>query len=137
MRAVLVSLLYDKSLKRTMSASAPDEDGQASLGKVVTLMSVDTERVRSFVSYSHDVLISMPISTVIALSSLFYVLGPSALAGIVMILALGPLGTYLGKIIGKLQEDLMASTDKRVSIMNEVLQGIRIVKVSFVRLSLA
>lgn len=127
MRAVLVALLYDKSMRRTMGTST-DEDGQASLGKVVTLMSVDTERIRSFISYSHDCLISQPISTIIALTSLFYVLGWSALAGIIMILAMGPLGTYLGKIIGRLQEQMMANTDARITIMNEVLQGIRIVK---------
>jgi ABC-type multidrug transport system fused ATPase/permease subunit len=129
MRAVLVAKLYHKSLRRTMSSNSCDEeDGQASLGKIVTLMSVDSERIRSFMSYSHDLVIQQPLGIVIALVGLFAVLGPAAITGIVMILAIGPLGTMLGNLIGRLQEQLMESTDARVNIMNEVLQGIRIVK---------
>lgn len=109
-------------------SSSDDENGHASLGKIVTLMSVDTERIRAFLSYSQDCFVSQPLSIVVALVSLFFVLGWSALAGVIMILAIGPIGSYLGNMISVVQEDMMSFTDERVSIMNEILQGIRIVK---------
>jgi ABC-type transport system involved in cytochrome bd biosynthesis fused ATPase/permease subunit len=126
-RTILVSLLYEKSLKRTLAASFED-DAQASVGKIVTLMSVDTERIRNFFAYSHDTLIGIPISIIIATSGLFFVVGYSGLVGIAMIILLGPLGAWSGSMVGKLQEKLMNTTDKRVESMNEMLQGIRIIK---------
>lgn len=127
-RAVLVSQLYEKSLRRVTSSDGVDDDGQASLGKLVTLMSVDSERIRQFVSYSHDCLVLQPTSLIVALIFLLKVMGLSGLAGVAVILALAPIGAFLGKIIGRMQEELMNSTDSRINIMNEVLQGIRIVK---------
>jgi ABC-type multidrug transport system fused ATPase/permease subunit len=128
-RAVLVSLIYEKSLRCTAGASSSaEEDGKASLGETVTLMSVDTERILTFACYSQDFLIAQPMSIIIGLVGLFFVLGWSALAGILTILLLSPLGSFLGKTIIRLQSQLMKSVDARVSLINEVLQGIRLVK---------
>ncbi|KAL2917396.1 Transporter of the ATP-binding cassette (ABC) [Polyrhizophydium stewartii] len=143
-RSILVAELYTKSLRRAQGVSTQtigsdsdsikaegdndDDDSQASLGKIVTLMSVDTERIRLFVSYSHQILIEEPLSVILALAGLFSVLGWSAAAGIAMILIISPLATRLGKAIGRLQDTMMTATDKRISIINEMLQGIRIVK---------
>ncbi|KAJ2999430.1 hypothetical protein HDV02_002915 [Globomyces sp. JEL0801] len=126
-RTILVAELYNKSLHRVQGTSSDDDEG-ASLGKIVTLMSVDSERVRTFISYAHDMFIQVPVSIVISISSLFLVLGWSAFVGIALIACLGPITTYLGKLVLAYQEELLANTDARVSIMNELLQGIRIVK---------
>ncbi|KAI8928078.1 hypothetical protein BC831DRAFT_548704 [Entophlyctis helioformis] len=96
--------LYNKSLHRAQGVSAPreggeseEDDGQASLGKIVTLMSVDTERIRNFVSYSHHIFMEDPLSVIFA-------------------------------IWCQAAGDLMSKTDKRINIINEMLQGIRIIK---------
>ena len=133
LRAILINEIYTKSLKRATGASQNTSDGgngddQASLGKIVTLMSVDTERILTFVCYAHQLLICTPLSTIIAIGSLFMVLGWSACASIAVLLLTSPLGTYIGKTISRIQEELMTNTDKRVSIMNEILQGVRIIK---------
>ena len=101
---------------------------QASLGKIVTLMSVDTERVRTWLSYCHDVTVQMPLSIIISVSSLYLVMGWPALVGVLIIGLLGPISTYLGKLVIRYQDKLLKYTDERVSVMNEMLQGIRIVK---------
>ncbi|KAH6566012.1 hypothetical protein BASA60_009663 [Batrachochytrium salamandrivorans] len=134
-RSILVAELYTKSLRRAQGASASTEDSsdsengqQASLGKIVTLMSVDTERIRMFVSYSHQMLIEEPLSALLALSGLFVVLGWSAFAGVILILLISSFAARLGKTIATIQEKLMTNTDKRINIINEMLQGIRIIK---------
>ena len=133
LRSILINEIYTKSLKRaTVTLSNADTNGgseeQASLGKIVTLMSVDAQRIQDFICYAHQLMISTPLSTLIAIGSLFTVLGWSALASIAILLITSPLGGYIGKAISRIQEELMANTDKRVSNMNEILQGIRIIK---------
>ncbi|KAJ3042391.1 hypothetical protein HDV00_007347 [Rhizophlyctis rosea] len=141
-RAVLVEEIYRKAERRsagfkppssssspnTSSSSSSPTSDSASLGKIVTLMSVDTERLQSFVSYAHRLVLELPISIVLAVGGLFYVLGWSAMVGL-GVLCLGTVGGgWVGSRIGKVQEVVMASTDSRVNIVNEVLQGIRIIK---------
>jgi ABC-type multidrug transport system fused ATPase/permease subunit len=125
-RAVLIDELYQKSLHRVQFSTADDD--QASLGKIMTLMSVDTERIRTMLSYSHNCFVQLPISIVVAIGSLYWVLGWSSFVGIGLILLLGPISTLLGKIIIRLHDECLQTTDARVTIMNELLQGIRIVK---------
>jgi ABC-type multidrug transport system fused ATPase/permease subunit len=127
-RVVLIDELYRKSLHRVQGSGNEEDGEQASLGKIVTLMSVDTERVRTWLSYCHDCTIQMPISITISIVSLYFVLGWPALVGIALICVLGPVSTWLGKIVVKYQDAALEYTDNRVSIMNELLQGIRIVK---------
>lgn len=130
LRAILINEIYAKSFRR-VNASSQGSDGkdeQASLGKIVTLMSVDTERILIFVCYAHQLMISTPFSILIAIGSLFFVLGWSAFASILILLVTSPLGGYVGKTVSRIEEELMGNTDKRVSIMNEILQGIRVIK---------
>lgn len=49
-RSILVGEIYKKSLRRVQNASSSGDDQNASIGKVVTLMSVDTERIRNVYS---------------------------------------------------------------------------------------
>lgn len=130
-RSILINEIYTKALKRaaSTSGSSGEDDGEpASLGKIVTLMSVDTNRVLEFNCYAHQLLVCTPLSTIIAIGSLFAVLGWSAVSSIILLLITSPLGGYIGKAISRIQEELMGNTDKRVSIMNEILQGVRIIK---------
>ncbi|KAJ3322266.1 hypothetical protein HDV06_003159, partial [Boothiomyces sp. JEL0866] len=126
-RIVIVEELYQKSLRRVQGVSN-NETENASLGKIVTLMSVDTNKIRNFLAYSHDCLTGMPLSVIISITSLYLVLGWSAFVGVALIIVLSPLSSYAGKAIVKYQEECLKNTDARVAIMNEVLQGIRIIK---------
>ncbi|KAJ3052959.1 hypothetical protein HK097_005357 [Rhizophlyctis rosea] len=135
-RAVLVEEIYSKAVRRAAGLKPPStsteiegaNDGAASLGKIVTLMSVDVERLQSFVSYAHRLVLELPMSIVLAVGALFYVLGWSALATMAVLVLGTIMGGLVGRQIQKVQEALMAATDKRVTVTNEVLQGIRIIK---------
>ncbi|KAJ3273228.1 hypothetical protein HDV01_004730, partial [Terramyces sp. JEL0728] len=126
-RIVIIEELYQKSLRRVQGVSTKEKEN-ASLGKIVTLMSVDTNKLRQLFAYSHDYITGMPLSAIISITSLYFVLGWSAFVGIGLIIVLSPLSTYIGKSIVKYQEQSLKNTDARVAIMNEVLQGIRIIK---------
>ena len=124
---MLIDLLYSKSLSLAERIT-PDGLKQTSVGTVVTLMSVDTERIRIFLSYSHDLSFRTPFSITIAICGLLAVLGWPAFVGIGVTIIMVAISTVLGRYILKLQEILLKRTDARVSIINEILQGVRIVK---------
>ncbi|KAI8899807.1 P-loop containing nucleoside triphosphate hydrolase protein [Globomyces pollinis-pini] len=124
-RNILVSVIYKKSLQRVQHSSDPTN---ASSGKVVNLMSVDGERIRMFLRQLPEVVAMVPISIGIAMGSLFLLLGWSAMVGIVLIIIIGPLSRYIGKYVLLYQETLLKCTDSRISIINELLQGISVVK---------
>ncbi|KAI9334017.1 hypothetical protein BDR26DRAFT_867646 [Obelidium mucronatum] len=152
MRSILISEIFGKSMRRVAGIAAPkkaaapvtpveegeestakpeenaEEDAEASLGKIATLMSVDTERFTDFICYVQDPLINFPISITLAFVGLYNVIGLSALAGLAVILLSGPISTFLGTWVNKVQEEYMKSVDKRVAITNETLSGIRIIK---------
>ncbi|KAJ3212518.1 hypothetical protein HDU82_000940 [Entophlyctis luteolus] len=135
-RAVLISQIFAKSLRRVAGVAAPSEsadkgvesDAETSLGKIATLMSVDSERFAEFMCYIQDPLINFPVSITLAFVGLYSVLGMSSLAGLGVIILTGPIATILGKWVDKIQEDYMKSVDKRVAVTNETLNGIRIIK---------
>ncbi|KAJ3301013.1 hypothetical protein HDU76_005897, partial [Blyttiomyces sp. JEL0837] len=153
---ILQSEIYNKAMRRPAGVAAPKSSGapvvdeaegdkkqdaekkeaekkdeekeDATLGKIVTLMSVDTERFLDFMCYSHELMVNLPLSFTLAFIGLFQVLGVSALAGVLSIVAIAPISTFLGSWVNKVQDQLMVSTDKRVNTTNEVLSGIRIIK---------
>ncbi|KAI8804937.1 P-loop containing nucleoside triphosphate hydrolase protein [Cladochytrium replicatum] len=152
-RSILNAQIYEKSLRRVpRGGSAPKEssspkvedvgstdegkeseeetgDGvDASIGRIVTLMSTDTDRIRNFVSYSHELFAQLPVAIICSFGYLIYVMEWSGFIALVVILALLPLGTILGTMINAVDDAESSETDKRVNITNEVLQGIRIIK---------
>ncbi|RKO87324.1 hypothetical protein BDK51DRAFT_13783, partial [Blyttiomyces helicus] len=130
-RAISVDEIYQKTLRRSASihkknGAAIDDD--ASVGKIVTLVSIDAERIREYIAaYSYRIL-DIPLSMILSFIGLFAIVGWAAFAGLAVIVVLIPAGSYVGKIIGDLQETLMEMTDNRVNAINEMLQGIRAVK---------
>lgn len=138
-RVIVLDELFGKSLRRahgissSVSASSSSEEGkgsddQASLGKIVTLMSVDAQRLQELGSYSHHFLVNMPIALIVSISALYFVIGWSSIVGVGVVLLLGPISHLIGSFFIKAQEELLTHTDSRVSLMNELLQGIRIIK---------
>ncbi|KAJ3136628.1 hypothetical protein HDU90_003004 [Geranomyces variabilis] len=132
-RGVVVEEVYAKALRRATSSGPSkntegEEKADASAGKIVTMMSVDAERLASYVCYAQRLTVETPLSLILSMSALFYTVGWSAMAGVIVMVLSGPFGGLLGKYIARVEDDLMTQTDKRVDTANEVLQGIRIIK---------
>ena len=105
-RIIVLDELFSKSLRRAhgISSSISEEgDDQASLGKIVTLMSVDAQRLQELGSYSHHFFVNMPLSLVLSISALYFVIGWSSIVGVGVVLLLGPISHFLGSFYIKAQ----------------------------------
>ena len=80
------------------------------------------------ICYSHRYFIQNPLLAFLSISGLIYVLGYSAFVGLAIIIITGPVSYIVGRWLNKVQDELMTSTDARVNSMNELLNGIRIIK---------
>ncbi|KAI8919432.1 P-loop containing nucleoside triphosphate hydrolase protein [Powellomyces hirtus] len=127
-RAVVIGQVYAKALRRRATApDADDETASATTGQITNLMAVDTAKILEVSCY----LIyfwAYPLQIVICTTLLVVVLGWPALAGIAVMVAVLPVGGYLGKMVADKQKALIKATDARITAMNETLQGIRIIK---------
>ncbi|KAI9335034.1 hypothetical protein DFJ73DRAFT_34803 [Zopfochytrium polystomum] len=123
----LSGLIYRKSLRRSPHVAVKGDDQGATVGKIVSLMSVDAQTVGQWIGVAYSPLITL-IQIITCIAALCYVLGYAALTGIVlMVLLLGsgaPLAGYLNKKFFEIKK----LRDQRVNAMNEVLQGIKIIK---------
>ncbi|KAJ3286256.1 hypothetical protein HDU76_008004, partial [Blyttiomyces sp. JEL0837] len=107
-----------------------DDDGKdddASVGKIVTLMSSDAEKFRDTFPYLYDVFM-FPIQIIISISALMVVVGWPALAGLAVMIMTMPVTYFISNWTNEVFDRLMDRADKRTNVVNEALQGIRIIK---------
>jgi len=91
------SVCYSKALKlSTFSRS------KSTAGEILTLMSVDTQRVVQLFNSLHRVW-STPIEVCIAIYFLYVTMGAATLAGVAVMLLLIPLNVLIGRISRQLQ----------------------------------
>ena len=121
-RSSIISAIYTKSLK-----VSPSGKKDATTGEVVNLMSVDVQRMVDLMPY-FNMLWSAPLQIILCLTFLWQILGPSVLAGLLVMILLVPLNGLIAMKQKKLQVKQMKEKDKRVKMMNEIMQGIKILK---------
>jgi ABC-type multidrug transport system fused ATPase/permease subunit len=112
-----------------ISASAPKTTAsQANNGTIINLMSIDSFKVAEVCAYLHFLWAAVPVQLVMAVGLLYKVLGFSSFAGIFLMVLILPLNLYIAKSFQAAQKRIMAATDARIHVTNEVLQNIRIIK---------
>ena len=121
-RTCLVSAIYRKALK---ISSAARKDTTA--GEIVNLMAVDAQRFYSLVSFFH-VLWSGLIVMGIAIYQLWDLLGMALISGLVVMVLTIPLTGVISAILNKIYIAQMEIKDERVKSMNEVLNGMKVLK---------
>ncbi|KAI8803966.1 P-loop containing nucleoside triphosphate hydrolase protein [Cladochytrium replicatum] len=136
-RSVLVNEIYRKALTCVLntsstedgiSTSSTDASDEATVGKITTIMSIDAERVARTAAFIPFIVIT-PLECIIAVAALVTVLGPvPAIGGVAVMAFFVPLTILVGRVSAIVQEKVMGCTDRRVNLLNEVLQGIQIVK---------
>ncbi|XP_022091453.1 multidrug resistance-associated protein 1-like isoform X2 [Acanthaster planci] len=122
MRTALIGALYRKALILSNSARK-----DATTGEIVNLMSVDAQRLMDLCTFVNT-LWSSPFQILVALFFLWRTLGPSVLAGYGAMALLIPLNAYVAVKIRSIQARQMKEKDARLKLMNEVLNGIRVLK---------
>ncbi|XP_034328340.2 ATP-binding cassette sub-family C member 4 isoform X2 [Magallana gigas] len=121
-RVACCSLLYRKALRLSNKAL-----GQTTTGQIVNLMSNDVNRFDTAVMFIHYIWIG-PTQAIFVLVILWMELGPSALAGFGVLLCLVPVQSLMGKLFAKLRNKTAIHTDERVKVMNEIISGMRVIK---------
>ncbi|GAN05655.1 multidrug resistance-associated ABC transporter [Mucor ambiguus] len=133
-RAMLSIEIYRKTLRRcdlaVASSQVKDEeenDKGSSTGTIVNLMSTDTARISEFSEWWFA-FIEISTELAIGIYFLYQLLGKSCFLGLLVMVVVLPLNHYNAKMYTRTQDRLMEARDRRVSLMNEVLQGIRQIK---------
>ncbi|XP_016134577.1 multidrug resistance-associated protein 1-like isoform X2 [Sinocyclocheilus grahami] len=122
-KTAVMGLVYRKSLVINSAARRT-----CTVGEIVNLVSADTQKLMDFVVYFNAVWVA-PIEIALCLFFLWQRLGPSALAGIATVILIFPLNGFIAKMRSKLQEVQMKYMDGRIKLMNEILSGIKILKI--------
>mmetsp|Transcript_6250 Transcript_6250/g.18862 ORF Transcript_6250/g.18862 Transcript_6250/m.18862 type:complete len:1282 (+) Transcript_6250:91-3936(+) len=122
-RAGVMSSVFQKSL-RLSTASRNKE----SVGQMVNLLSVDSNRIGPrLLPYAH-MLWSGPLQIITAFVILYRMIGLGALSGSLVMACIIPLNLYIARVKNSVQRQLMQRKDERVRVLNEVFSFIRQVK---------
>ncbi|RKP22368.1 ABC transporter type 1, transmembrane domain-containing protein, partial [Syncephalis pseudoplumigaleata] len=73
-------------------------------------------------------LLGVPVLFVVVFGLLVWMLGPSALVGVAVIMVFSPMQALILKHLSRLRKKVVVLTDGRVKMCQEMLQGIAIVK---------
>lgn len=132
--------VYRKSLRRrdlSVSTTEGNKEGTeeneseegstSSSGAVVNLMGTDASRISDF-SALWTACISAPLELITGFYFLYQLIGVACFFGLLVMIIILPINHFNAKIFSRTQDRLMEARDKRVSLMNEVLQGIRQIK---------
>lgn len=122
MKTILTSAIYRKAL-RISNAARRDK----TVGEIVNLMAVDAVKFQELMGLVNT-LWSAPLSIILAIYFLWQELGPAALTGVVVMVLLIPLNTLIVKKSKALQTKQMKDKDNRVKMMNEILSGMKVLK---------
>ena len=121
-RTALIAAIYRKALRVSNSARK-----ESTVGEIVNLMSVDAQRFMDVTAYV-NMIWSAPLQIALALYFLWGILGPSVLSGLAVMIILIPVNALIAGKVRNLQIKQMKNKDERVKLMNEVLNGIKVLK---------
>ncbi|KAB0798157.1 hypothetical protein PPYR_09150 [Photinus pyralis] len=121
-RVICCSLIYRKTLRLTKTALT-----ETTPGKIINLISNDVA-VFDRIIYSSMYLWAAPIQTIILASIMYKEVGTSSLFGVAISLFFVPFYYASGKAASILRLKTSMKTDQRLRLMNEIIQGIRVIK---------
>uniref|UniRef100_A0A8C0F0H6 Canalicular multispecific organic anion transporter 2 n=1 Tax=Bubo bubo TaxID=30461 RepID=A0A8C0F0H6_BUBBB len=122
LRTGITGVIYRKSLVITNSAKR-----SSTVGEIVNLMSVDAQRFMDLMTFL-NMLWSAPLQIFLALYFLWQALGPSVLAGVAVMVLLIPFNSAIAMKTRAFQVEQMRYKDSRIKLMNEILGGIKVLK---------
>lgn len=90
-------------------------------------MSADSERIWQAILFFNWLWVG-PVTVIIAMTLLVKTTGLAAVIAVICMLIINVIQHKVGKLVGKMRRKLVIFTEQRIKITNEVLQGIRIIK---------
>uniref|UniRef100_A0A668AAK9 ATP-binding cassette, sub-family C (CFTR/MRP), member 3 n=1 Tax=Myripristis murdjan TaxID=586833 RepID=A0A668AAK9_9TELE len=122
LRTAIIGAIYRKALVITNAAKR-----SSTVGEIVNLMSVDAQRFMDLTTFL-NMLWSAPLQIILALYFLWQNLGPSVLAGVAVMILLIPFNAVIAMKTRAYQVEQMQYKDSRIKLMNEILNGIKVLK---------
>jgi ATP-binding cassette subfamily C (CFTR/MRP) protein 1 len=121
-RNTLINIIYRKSL-----VISPYSKQAVSTGRILTMFSDDTNQIRNFLYFANNFALA-PFQIGACLYLIYEQVGAATFVGLAYSFVTTPITGIIFKIVFSRRELKMKYTDTRVKLMNEVLNGIRIIK---------
>ncbi|XP_073159954.1 multidrug resistance-associated protein 1-like isoform X3 [Lepidochelys kempii] len=121
-KTAAVGLIYRKALSLANSSRR-----KYTTGDIVNLMSADAQQLMEL-TVNLNLLWSAPFQILMAIVFLWQELGPSVLAGVAVLVLVIPINAFVAAKVKRLRKSQMKNTDQRVKLLNEILHGIKILK---------
>ena len=121
-RNTLIGVIYRKSL-----LISPYYRQSVSTGRIVTMFSDDTNQIRNFLYFLNNFVIA-PLQIAVCLYLIYEQVGAATFVGLGYALLTMPLSGFVFGLVFAIRKLKMKYTDSRVKLMNEILNGIRIIK---------
>ncbi|XP_069761773.1 multidrug resistance-associated protein 1 isoform X2 [Narcine bancroftii] len=121
-KTAVIGAVYRKALVITNAARRT-----STVGEIVNLMSVDAQKLMDLITYL-NMIWSAPLQIILAMYFLWQNLGPSVLAGVAVMILLVPITSVIAMKTKNYQVTQMKEKDDRIKLMNEILNGIKVMK---------
>ena len=109
---------------KLLRLTSPDE---AALGQLITFTTADHERIQEAVVNS-CMLVGTPVMFLISIIYSVNLVGPSALVGGLVMLLFYPAMGIVAAVAARLRLRVVTITDKRVTMMDEIINSMRLIK---------
>ncbi len=121
-RTCMISMIYNKSLRLSTYGRR-----NYSTGEIVNIMSVDSQRLTDFLLWANSIW-AAPLQFGIAIYLLWQQVGWASMAGLIFMFILLPFNGWISARIRNNQMKVMKEKDKRTKLMNEILNGMKVLK---------
>ncbi|PVD27664.1 hypothetical protein C0Q70_12831 [Pomacea canaliculata] len=121
LKTLLVSSIYKKLLSMNNSARRLTTGGE-----ITNLMSVDCQRIQD--AMFNFVIWTIPLQAIMVVSVLYVYIGPSVFAGVITLIIIVLINSFIASREHKLNISNLKFKDSRLRLMNDLLSGIRVVK---------
>lgn len=122
-RAELTAAIYRKALRLSTKAKQ-----DAETGRIVNLMSADVNQLQMFFYPFATQLLTGPAMLITALALLWFQIQWATFIGLGILLLSTPATSIFVKKLSQYRREMLKYTDQRVKLMNQLLVGIRVLK---------
>ncbi|XP_035948562.2 multidrug resistance-associated protein 1-like isoform X1 [Halichoerus grypus] len=121
-KTAVIGLIYKKALLLSNVSRK-----RFSTGEVINLMSADAQQLMDLTA-NLNLLWSAPFHILMAIALLWQELGPAVLAGVAVLVFVIPINALVATRVKKLKKSQTKNKDKQIKLLNEILHGIKILK---------
>ncbi|QLQ81220.1 hypothetical protein HG537_0E05750 [Torulaspora globosa] len=122
MKGALVALLYKKSLRLSLASRE-----KSSTGDILNMVSVDVGKIQRFFE-DCQIIVGAPIQIIVVLLSLYWLLGPATIGGVVTMAIMIPINSFLSKRVKRLYKTQMKYKDARIRTTTEIINSMKSIK---------